>query len=103
MRERESVATCTAGIRARKASRSNISPLENKVQARIPPGHDLRIEFKTVRQLGIPVEMRFLDPLPVVHWDGAQVCGRMTPSAALGSCVDGGTSLRAVWLRASCG
>ena len=87
VRECESVATCTAGIRARKASRSNISPLENKVHARIPPGHDLQhvtvgVEFKTVRQLGIPVEMRFLGPLPAVHGDGAQVCGRMTPKCS---------------------
>ena len=87
MRERESVATCTAGIRAHKASGSNISALENKVHARIPPGHDLQnatvgVEFKTVRKLGIPVEMRFLGPLPAVHWDGAQVCGRMTPKCS---------------------
>ena len=77
MRERECVATCTARIRARKASRSNISPLENiKVDARIPPGHDLQhvtvgVEVKRVRQLGIPVEMRFWGPLPPGSRDGA--------------------------------
>ena len=85
MRERESVATCTARIRARKASRSNISPLENiKVDARIPPGHDLQhvtvgVEVKTVRQPGIPVEMRFWGPLPPGSRDGA-------PFRQLGRC-----------------